>query len=113
MDVTVQHFEGCPPLANDGGRVRVLADEPGLRIRYQMVTSPEDAVNRRRFDQLDADGVPADVPLGRTPICGLSLAVAQGLGAAGTGLLRHLRVSNPGTKAINLIIEKIRRLAHR
>ena len=56
--------------------------------------------------------VPADVPLGRTLICGLSLAVAQGLGAAGTGLLRHLRASSAGTNAINLIIDKFRWLAH-
>ena len=34
------------------------------------------------------------------------------LAAAGAGLLRHRRVSNGGTEAINLIIEKVRRLAH-
>jgi hypothetical protein len=46
MDGTVQYFEGAR--TGERTRVCVLADGLGLRIRYQMVTSPEDAVNRRR-----------------------------------------------------------------
>jgi hypothetical protein len=39
MDVTVQYW--CPHRRTTDERVHVLADELGLRIRYQMVTSPE------------------------------------------------------------------------
>jgi hypothetical protein len=42
MDVTVQYFDGCPHWRTMDERVRGLADELGLRIRYQVVTSPED-----------------------------------------------------------------------
>lgn len=43
MDVAVQYFDGCPHWRTMDERVRGLADELGLRIRYQVVTSPEDA----------------------------------------------------------------------
>jgi len=44
VDVTAQHFEGCPHRRTMDERLRALADELGTGIRYRMVTSPEDAV---------------------------------------------------------------------
>lgn len=92
MDVTIQHFDGCPHWRLADERLRALADDIGFELTYEVIDTPEAAeeVGFRGSPTILVDGVdPFDD--GDGPV-GLSCRVYDTpQGRAGAPTLEQLR----------------------
>lgn len=59
MEVTIQHFDGCPHWRLADERLRALADEIGFELTYEVIDTPEAAeeVGFRGSPTILVDGV--------------------------------------------------------